>query len=227
MDMRHWSRSSLLVAGLIAACSVPVHSQVVVHRTGASPVADWLSHAPSTFGVRGWAVGQWARYSMSENVGAPMPMVQFRTVSVVGRRGTDFWVETQEEFSGMMSGRGPVRKMAVPFGPQRARVGTEVFVMSPDSAVRREVLLRAASAAGARPTSFPEGWTRVGEESLTTPAGTFTTIHYRRGSEELWASGEAGPVGLVRFRSSSLEIELVARGESGARSAIPFGGSDR
>lgn len=225
--MMRASRCSVLVAALIAAAAVPGHTQVVVRRTGASPVADWLSHSPSAFGVQGWTVGQWARYTMSENVDAPMPMVQFRTVSVVGRRGTDYWVETQEEFSGMMSGRGPVRKMAVPFGPQRPRVGTEVLVMSPDSAVRREILLRAASAAGERSTSFPEGWTRVGQESLTTAGGTFRTVHYRRGSEELWASGDAGPVGLVRIRSSSLEIELVARGESGARSVIPFGGSDR
>ena len=222
---RTW-RFPLLLAATIGASSIAAQAQVVVRRTGASPVADWLSHSPAAFGVQGWRVGQWARYSVSENVGAPMPMTRLRTNSIVGRRGADFWVEIQEEFVGMASGRGPVRKLAVPFGPLLQRVGGEALVMNPDSSVRREVLLRSGSSGGPR-ASFPEGWTRVGEEEITTPAGSFRTVHHRRGNEDLWASGGAGPVGLVRFRSSELEIELVARGDTGARSLIPFGGSER
>lgn len=217
----------LLLAGLVAVWPAAGTAQIVVRRTGAGPTADWLSHSPAAYGVTEWTVGQWGRYSMSENVGGPMPMVQYRTVAVVGRRGQDFWVETQEEFAGMMTGRGMVRKMAVPFGPQRERVGGEMLVMQPDSSVRRSVLLRAGGGDGQPAASFPAGWTRVGEESVTTPAGTFRAVRWRRGAEELWASGAAGPVGLVRFRSPSVEIELVARGDTGARSEIPFGGSER
>ena len=222
---RAW-RSSLFLAVLLGAWSVSVQAQVVVRRTGMSSVADWLSHSPAAFGVQEWRVGQWSRYSVSENFGGPMPMVRLRTNSIVGRRGADFWVEIQEEMVGLASGMGPTRKLAVPFGPLEPRVGSEELVMMPDSSVQRRVLLRSANARGPR-TSFPEGWTRVGEEEVTTPAGSFRTVHYRRGNDELWASGGAGPVGLVRFRSADLEIELVARGETGARSLIPFGGSER
>ena len=223
---RAW-RSSVLLAALLGVSTVAGNAQVFVRRTGGSPVADWLSLSPSAFGVQEWRVGQWARYSMSENVGAPMPMARFRTNSIVGRRGADYWVEIQEEVTGMMRAMMPVRKLAVPFGALQPRVGTEELLMNPeDSSVRRQVLLRAGSGGGQGP-SFPQGWTRVGEEEVTTPAGTFRTIHYRRGSEDLWAAGGAGPVGLVRFRSADLEIELVSRGETGARSLIPFGGGER
>lgn len=225
MTNRVW-RSVFLAAALVGAASVPARGQVVVRRMGGgvSSEGDWLALSPAVFGVQEWRVGQWARYSQSQNVGAPMPLMQLRTINVVGRRGTDFWIETQEEASGLASGRGPTRKMAVPFGPLQLRVGSESLVMSPDSEVQRVALLRSGRSAGAR-ISFPQGWTRVGEEEITTPAGTFSTVHYRRGSDELWAAGGAGPVGLVRFRSADMEIELVARGETGARSIIPFGGS--
>lgn len=206
-----------------------LNAQVVIRRFGGGGGdlgSQLLEDAPSAYGVREWRVGQWARYSTSQNLGGPMPMVQFRTVSVVGRRGDDFWVETAEEFAGMASGQGPVRKWAVPFGPLADRVGTEVYVMAPDSSVRRQTLVR--DAPGARPgPAFPQGWTRVGEESLTTPAGAFRTVHWRKGPEDLWTSTDAGPIGLVRYRSAESEIELAGRGETGARSRIPFGGTER
>jgi hypothetical protein len=52
-------------------------------------------------------------------------------------------------------------------------------------------------------------------------------VHWRKGETELWTAAGAGPLGLVRYRSAELEIELVGRGASGARSQIPFGGSGR
>jgi hypothetical protein len=171
-------------------------------------------------------VGQWARYSVSESVGGPMPMIQYRTISVVGRRGDAFWVETADEFGGMMAGRGSTRKLLVPFGPVQLRVGAEAYVMDPDSAVRRVTLLRDTSRPGGR-IAFPEGWSRVGEEAVTTPAGSVQAMHWRKGAEEIWTAASAGPIGLVRYRSAEVEVELVGRGDTGARSQIPFGGSER
>jgi hypothetical protein len=225
--MKRVMRAVLVAAGL-ALAAAPTGAQVVVRRFGGAsggPGAQLLDAAPPQYGVREWRVGQWARYSVSQNLGGPMPMVQFRTISIVGRRGADFWVETAEEFSGIASGHGPVRKMLVAFGALVERVGGEAYVMNPDSSVRRESLVRGGGER-ARP-AFPEGWTRLGEESLTTPAGAVRSVHWRRGEDDAWVSAEAGPIGLVRYRSTAAEIELVGRGESGARSRIPFGGSDR
>jgi hypothetical protein len=223
-------RRSLGRWGMVAALALlpaVADGQVVVRRFGGGGGGmEWLGGAPTQFGVSGWHVGEWARYSVSENLGGGMPMVQFRTVSVVGQRGESFWVETAEEFGGMAAGKGPTRKLLVPFGPIAERVGAEGYVMAPDSSVRRQTLGRDAGGAPRRP-GFPNGWTFAGEERVETPAGSFRTAHWRRGSDEAWASADAGPVGLVRFRSADVEIELVGHAASGARSQIPFGGSER
>lgn len=224
------TRRSLGRCGMVAALALlpaVADAQVVVRRFGGGGGAmGWLDLAPTQFGVSGWHVGEWARYSVSENLGGGMPMVQFRTVSVVGQRGDAFWVETAEEFGGMAAGKGQTRKLLVPFGAIAERVGGEGYVMSPDSSVRRQTLVRDAGGVSQRPR-FPEGWTRVGEETLAATAGSFRAVHWRKGADELWTSAEAGPVGMVRFRSADVEIELVGHAAGGARSQIPFGGSER
>lgn len=179
--------------------------------------------APSAYGVSGWRVGQWARYSVTTNAG-PMPISQVRTVSIVGQRGEQFWVETQDEMVGMMSSRGPVRKLLVGFGAVRERVGTEVYTLLPDSSVRRETLVRAASGRGGEGDfTFPQGWQRVGEEEVQVTAGSIHAVHWRKGTANLWVSGDVGPVGLVKYESDELSIELGSRGTD-ARTRVPFGG---
>lgn len=62
---------------------------------------------------------------------------------------------------------------------------------------------------------------RVGEESVTTPAGTFQTVHYRdaESGNDVWVS-ESIPFGLVRSKlKSGEEIVLTGRG-SDAKSQI-------
>jgi hypothetical protein len=62
---------------------------------------------------------------------------------------------------------------------------------------------------------------RVGEESVTTPAGTFETVHYRdaESGNDVWVS-ESIPFGLVRSKlKSGEEILLTGRG-SDAKSQI-------
>ena len=135
-----------------------------------------------------------------------MPMIQFRTVGVVGRRGDDFWVETADEFGGMASGRGMVRKLLVPFGAIEERAGGEAYVMSPDSAVRRQTLLRAGGRPGGAP-HLPRGLDAGRRGSGAGRArASLRAVHWRRGNAELWTSAEAGPLGLVRYRSPDLEI---------------------
>lgn len=127
------------LVGLLAAMPAVASAQIrIVRGPGAGPEAI-LEESPAGFGVEVWRVGQWARYSISENVGTQVPLGRYRTIAVA--------------------------------------------------------------------------------------AGTFHAVHWRRGSDELWASGEASPVGVVRYRTSDVEIELVARSDTGARSRLPFGGT--
>lgn len=222
---------TMIAAVLLAASAVgAAPAQVVVTRGGPGgggrmniggtpPVFE---EPPAGYGVRGWRVGQWARYSITTTMGQ-MPMNQFRQVSIVGQQGERFWVETQDEFTGPMTSRGPVQKMLIPFGVVRERVGTELYTMTPDSAVFRRTLLRQGSDAGREDIGFPDSWTRVGEEQVQVAAGAFRAVHYRKGEEHLWVSGDAGPLGVVKYETPTLILELAGRGDN-ARSRIPFGG---
>jgi len=185
---------------------------------GNQPVFE---EGPADYGVTGWRVGQWVRYSIAINMGQ-MPITQARQVSIVGQEAGKYWVETQDEFVGAMSSRGPIQKMLIPFGVVRERVGVDVISMGQDSAITRRTLLRAGSAS---PTgiNFPASWTRVGEEQVTVAGGAFRAVHYRKGSENLWVSADAGPLGVVKYESDTVMIELAGKGDN-ARSRIPYGG---
>lgn len=185
---------------------------------GDQPVFE---EGPADYGVTGWRTGQWVRYSIAINMGQ-MPLTQVHQVSIVGQQGDRYWVETQDEFVGAMSSRGPIQKMLIPFGVIRERVGVDVIVMSPESAITRRTLLRAGPS-GPTGINFPGGWTRVGEEQVTVAGGTFRSLHYRKGGEDLWISADAGPVGVVKYESETVIIELAGKGDN-ARSRIPYGG---
>ena len=66
-----------------------------------------------------------------------------------------------------------------------------------------------------RPTEQPadirEQAERVGSESVTTPAGTFTCEHWRMkdGSGDAWISEKAAPYGLVKFTGHDSNMTLI------------------
>jgi hypothetical protein len=51
----------------------------------------------------------------------------------------------------------------------------------------------------------------VGSESVTTPAGTFSTTHYRMkdGSGDVWVADKAGPYGMVKFQGKDTSMVLT------------------
>ena len=51
----------------------------------------------------------------------------------------------------------------------------------------------------------------VGPESVTTPAGTFATTHYKMkdGSGDVWVADKAGPFGMVKFIGKDNSMVLV------------------
>jgi len=219
-----------VLALIVLGAAAPARAQVVIQQGGpgggrsrmtlggSNPVFE---EPPAEYGVRAWRVGQWARYSVTTNAG-PMPINQFHQVSIVGQQGDRFWVETQDEFGGMMASRGPTQKMLIPFGVVRERVGTEIIAMAPDSAIYRRTLLRAGSGTP-EGIGFPDGWTRVGEEQITVAGGTFHAVHYRKGNDNLWLSADAGPLGVVKYETDTAIVELTGKGDN-ARSRIPYGG---
>ncbi len=224
---------ALVVTMVVLGAALPARAQVVIQQGGPGPgggrqqrmtlggTNPVFEESPAEYGVRAWRVGQFARYSITTNAGQ-MPISQYHQVSIVGQQGDRFWVEVQDEFGGMMTSRAPIQKMLIAFGVVRERVGTDIIVMSPDSSIYRRNLVRAASGAP-ESIEFPASWTRVGDESVTVVGGTFRATHYRKGSDNLWLSPDAGPLGVVKYESDNVIVELTGKGEN-ARSRIPYGG---
>lgn len=211
-----------LVVGLVL-WATPLSAQIVF-RSGPGAGPDGmalLEVAPSAYGVTGWKTGEWARYNITQTFGMTgQQLTRFRTVSVVGAAQDRFWVEVQEESMGLMRASQPTRKMLIPFGGVTERAMIEALTLFPDSSIRHITVVR-PPAPDSTTAPFPEGWERVGEETLTTPAGELTTRHYRKGEDELWIAASAGPIGVVRYRGANVTIELVGHGAAGAKSRIP------
>lgn len=109
-------------------------------------------------------------------------------------------VEELEEIV-MKSGDGPALKVG---GPMMGMI-RKIFSDNPGLSAAEECKSMAA----------------VGEESVTVPAGTYQTRHYRNveSGAEVWASGEL-PFGIVKsFDGEEYVVELIAHGE-GAETAI-------
>ncbi len=62
-----------------------------------------------------------------------------------------------------------------------------------------------------RPTDIRGDAADIGQESVTTPAGTFATEHYQMkdGSGDMWIADKAGPYGLVKFQGKDTTMLLT------------------
>ena len=211
-----------LMCALVVACAPPAAAQIVLRGPGGTgDPSSLLDVAPAAYGVSGWTAGEWARYNVTQTFGPTgQSLTRFRTVSVLEASSDLFWVEVQEETVGLMRTTQPTRRMRIPFGPVGERAMTEAYTLMPDSSIRHTTVVRPAATDAPAP-AFPGGWQRDGDETITTPAGEFRARRYRRGDEELWIAASAGPLGLVRYRSANVSMELVARGATGAKSRIP------
>jgi hypothetical protein len=211
-----------VLVGLAVVWSTPVAAQIIMRGgPGGNDPSNLLDVPPAAYGVSGWKTGEWARYNTTQTFGATgQQITRFRTVSVVGSANDRFWIEILEESLGLMRTSVPARKILIPFGAMTDRAMTEALALMPDSSIRHTTVVRPASAAEPK-QPFPEGWQRTGEATVTTPAGEFKARHWTKGDEELWTAANAGPLGLVRYRSAGTTIELVGRGATGAKSRIP------
>jgi hypothetical protein len=256
METRHvwsrWAGSVAVMAALLGAAATPSAAQVVFRTGGGDDPSALLDVAPAAFGVAAWTAGEWARYNLSQSFGGTgQSITRFRTVGVLGQQEDRYWVEVQEEVTGLARMQVPTRKLLLPFGPVTERAMSEMLTLMSDSSIRRTTVVRAPLVASAA-APFPQGWQAAGEESVTTAAGTFTARHYKKDGEDIWVAASAGPLGIVRYRGGggggrprqhgaprppargprrggapppAWQIELVARGASGAKTRFPAGSS--
>jgi len=154
-------------------------------------------------------VGQGAAYDMQGRGG----QVQTMEISVVGKEDfqgqTGYWLETS--FQDMHNGPMAMKMLMVMEGPNP---GTKRMIMMMNGQAY-EFPMNSPMMGGKMAESAPhdirndKSIVRVGTETVTVPAGTFTCEHYRAsdGSTDAWISDKISPWGLVK--SVSKESSMV------------------
>jgi len=197
----------------IVACSVLL--------SAACPASDGADVPGSLDRLVNPTVGQWVLYRVLDTSTNQQLTVR---QSIVGKKtvaGRDaYWVETD-----IMSREGGriIRKTLIainPTGPDKILELVEKAGSEPARIVPvPEQPDTAEKAAERKPTVE-----QIGEETLTTPAGTIRARHVRvtspEGSQDVWTNDEVGLSGMVKRVSATGEMELISYGKTGATSVI-------
>lgn len=130
-------------------------------------------------------------------------------MTIVGKEGEGYWIEMY--LSGMQT---VMKSLASPRGVSR------VIVKTAD----QPAMEMPASFMGEAPKmDVKETGQHLGQEQVTTPAGTFTCEHYRvtesSGPADVWVTTDVSPYGLVKMTSPEVTMTLQ-RVITGAKTRI-------
>ena len=186
----------------------------VAAQTAAQNVCEQFAVAPP--------VGSWVEYEFTGQGQAGLS--RFAVVGTENRNGREF---TWYEMNMNMGGQRMIAKMLVEGGFYQAmaeKTIEEMIVKAGDQPAMKfsgTMLERMLGQMGDNPASqFAEGCEnaeRVGEESITVPAGTFRAVHYRLTTGlspgDVWIV-EGIPFGMVKWTGSKGDsAELVGKGD--------------
>jgi hypothetical protein len=123
---------------------------------------------------------------------------------------TGYWVET------VVSDRGkPMISKLLTVADGKSARPVRMVVQPPGEEAMEFPMEMMGMMGGARPqeqkTDFRETAVKVGTETITVPAGTFTCDHWRAsdGSAEVWVAEKAGPWGVVKSISGDTTMTLI------------------
>lgn len=178
--------------------------------------AQFGRQGPPIHGVWNPVVGSGAVYEMQEGSGKKHEM-QFAVVGSEPVEGkTGYWLEMAS-----MGGGGTrfVVKQLIVLDGESTRV-TRV-IMQTDDQPPMEMPTMMQPGRAEHPADVRQVSELVGTESVTTPAGTFSCLHYRMkdGSGDAWVSGKVPPWGMVKSTGREFTMMLV-RVVTGAKSQI-------
>jgi hypothetical protein len=163
--------------------------------------------APAMRGIFNPVLGSGGEYEMTTEKGTKMVM----EIAIVGKEsvaGKDgYWFEMTMSNSPM--GQMVMKSLTVVDGTDTVvsrmimQMGTRPPMEMPTQAMR--------SSAQKQPADIRDRAEDVGSETVTTPAGTFTTEHYKMkdGSGDAWVAAKAGPYGLVKFQGKDTSMVLT------------------
>jgi hypothetical protein len=163
--------------------------------------------APAMRGIFNPVVGSGGEYEMTTETGTKMVM----EIAIVGKEsvaGKDaYWFEMTMSNSPM--GQMVMKSLTVVDGTDTVvsrmimQMGTRPPMEMPTQMTK--------SSAQKQPADIRDRAEDVGSETITTPAGTFTTEHYKMkdGSGDAWVAAKAGPYGLVKFQGKDTSMVLT------------------
>ena len=162
---------------------------------------------PAMRGIFNPVVGSGGQYEMTTEKGSKMVM----EIAVVGKESVDgkdgYWFEMTMSNSPM--GQMITKTLTVLDGQDT--VVSRMIMQMPNRPPMEMPTQMMKTNAQKQPADIREQAEDVGSESVTTPAGTFTTEHYQMkdGSGDAWVAAKAGPYGLVKYQGKDTSMVLT------------------
>ncbi|MGA7913848.1 MAG: hypothetical protein WCA00_01335 [Candidatus Acidiferrales bacterium] len=192
--LRRFGMSCLVVA----AMALGVSAQMGMGMRG----------APQLRGILNPVVGSGGQYEITTAKGEKMSM----EMVIVGKETVDgkaaYWFENTMT-SERMGGEMVVKALTVVDGQDT--VVSRMIMQMPNHPPMEMPAQMVQMHGQKRPTDIRSEAEDVGSESVTTPAGTFATEHYKMkdGSGDMWIAAKAGPYGLVKFQGKDSTMLLT------------------
>ncbi|HEY0704341.1 MAG TPA: hypothetical protein VGD60_16330 [Candidatus Acidoferrales bacterium] len=168
------------------------------------------SSAPSWRGVWNPVVGTGGTYEITKKDGTKTSM----DMAIVGKEtvnGKDgYWFEITIA-DAKMGGEMIIKSLTV--RDDQDMVSQKVIMQFPGRPPMEMPDRMTQARQEKQPADIRQLAEEVGPETVTTPAGTFTTTHYKMkdGSGDVWVADHAGPYGMVKFvgKDSSMVLTKV------------------
>ena len=164
------------------------------------------SQAPSWRGVWNPVVGAGGTYEVTKKDGTKTTM----EMAIVGKESVDgkdgYWFEVT--IPGTELGTMIMKSLTV--RNDQDMTSTRMIMQMGDRPPM-EMPSRMTQNREKQPADIRQLAEEVGPESVTTPAGTFATTHYKMkdGSGDVWVADKAGPFGMVKFIGKDNSMVLI------------------
>jgi hypothetical protein len=181
---------------------------VVVAMALAASAQMGMRSAPQLRGILNPVVGSGGQYEITTAKGDKMSM----EMVIVGKETVDgkdaYWFENTMS-SAQMGGEMITKALTVVNGQDT--VVSRIVMQMPNRPPMEMPAQMVQMHGQKKPTDIRSDAEDVGPESVTTPAGTFATEHYRMkdGSGDMWIAAKAGPYGLVKFQGKDTTMLLT------------------
>jgi hypothetical protein len=181
---------------------------VVAAMAVAASAQMGMRGAPQLRGILNPVVGSGGQYEITTAKGEKMSM----EMVIVGKETVDgkdaYWFENTMS-NAQMGGEMITKALTVVNGSDT--VVSRIIMQMPNRPPMEMPAQMVQMHGQKKPTDIRSEAEDVGPESVTTPAGTFATEHYRMkdGSGDMWIAAKAGPYGLVKFQGKDTTMLLT------------------